>query len=109
MLYDKKWDKEVKVDEVGEVLLKAADYIEKYGWCQSVAFSPDGRACLLGGIYAGCGGFSRDKVLPDVPPNYDNAVSRVAKFAPDLGYWNDQPCRTKDEVVAVLRKAAYAE
>lgn len=109
MLYDKKWDKEVKVDEVGEVLLKAADYIEKYGWCQEAAFSPDGRACLLGGIYAACGGLRRDAGLYDTPPNYDKAVSRIAKFAPNLGVWNDHPHRTKDEVVAVLRKAAYAE
>jgi hypothetical protein len=109
MLYDKKWDKEVKVDKVGQVLLKAADYIEKHGWCQKEAFSPDGRACMLGGIYAACGGEFREAGLIDTPPNYDKAVERIVKFAPELGGWNDQPHRTKNEVVAVLRKAAYAE
>lgn len=109
MLYDKKWDKEVKiVDEIGQKLLEAADYIERNGWCQHAAFH-EGRACMLGGIYAACGGEDRGEGFDTCPFNYDKAVSRIAKFAPGLGVWNDHPHRTKDEVVAVLRKAAYAE
>ena len=83
---------------VAEVLNAAADLIEKRGWCQHLAFDPDGRHCALGAIWAQrCPGpLEREAV----------AAVRRATGSPFVGEWNDAPQRTKEEVVEALRKAA---
>ncbi len=107
MLYDTKWDKEVLLDEVGEILLKAADYIDKHGWCQRRAFIGK-KACLLGAVAAVIdGGIGTATITPTAA--YEKAYCRLAKLVSGMGNWNDAPGRTKDEVVAVLRTAAYLE
>lgn len=116
MLYDKKWDKEVKVvDEVGRVLLEAADYIDKHWWAQWFR-TLDGRVCAMGAIASveGCTGYSASSA--GNLPNYDNAANRIlmalgrplSAVAPNVvGYWNDERGRTAEEVTALLRYAAY--
>ena len=97
MLYDKKWDKEVKVvDEVGQALLKAADFIEEYGWCQGRVEESDGRVCMLGAISYVTDG------------HWNSPYKKIASLLGVPGsVWNDRPERTAEEVTAFLRHAAY--
>lgn len=104
MLYDTKWDKEVKVvDEVGQILLKMADYIEKHGWCQGRLENPCGAVCARGALF---------KVTTN--PVYQNVEARLSKCVGgerdpvnNVVNWNNAPERTKEEVVAMMRHAAY--
>lgn len=103
-----------------EILLAAAEYIEKHGWQQyqyggryrhgyfldgqyrheHFAATGDGPACLAGAIGSVTG----------KPPNLDGDVLRAVdtviggRFI--VSHWNDAPGRTKEEVIAALRAAA---
>jgi hypothetical protein len=105
MLYDTKWDRPV-VDAVGQDLLNAAEYIERHGWCQSRAFDGD-RACMVGAIYAATGGIGRGARLEGPNMRFLCSLMRVALVAPNQAAWNDDPVRTKQEVIDALRQAAY--
>jgi hypothetical protein len=96
MLHDPNWDKKPEVlDQVSLNLLAAAEYIEKHGWCQKRASNSLGQVCLFGALNRVTNNLSNSeydrvyKVLNDQPIN-----------------WNDEPGRTKEEVVNALRKAA---
>src|SRR6266853_4902504 len=54
MLQVPSWDKkvEVELDEVSQHILRAGDYIDQHGWCQSMLDAPDGSVCLMGALYA---------------------------------------------------------
>jgi hypothetical protein len=99
MLYDKKWDQKLpQVDEVGRQLINAADYIEKHGWCQNTYWDEQGRVCALGAIRR-ANALTRDA---------NDAAFKMLRFLDGSVHgWNDAPGRTKEEVVAVLRKVAY--
>lgn len=96
MLYDKRWE----LDQAGHYLLAIADYIEEHGWCQGVGRNVEGRVCLS---YA----------LHSVSPNWheNNEMYRrlhLATGAEDtLFRWNDEPGRTREEVVSACRRAAW--
>ncbi len=102
MLYDKKWDQEVKVvDEVGQVMLKAADYLEEHGHCKHVLFNDKGAVCIRG-AFMKVGSFAQ----------LNEAELRLKEFGIPwnelIGVvdWNNAPERTGEEVIAVLRAAA---
>jgi hypothetical protein len=100
MLANEKWDqKPLILDEIGTALIKAADYIEKYGWCQH-SHSKAGTVCLWGAICEANGGDGRlcDDAYDKVETFLQNPIGAIN--------WNDAPGRTKDEVIALLRKAA---
>lgn len=88
------------VDEVGQVLLDAADYIEKHGWCQGNYCDPLGRVCALGALnIVSCG----------IPNHTEGiAINAAIRLMWNLRItqWNDHPERTKEEVIAALRKVA---
>jgi hypothetical protein len=101
MLYDERWDRKPAVDECGQMLLRAADYIEEHGWCQSRVMDKEGRVCLLGAIlYVGGTGL-------DFMPRVEKAAGIGQGGL--IACWNNAPGRTKQEVVDVLRRAAYTE
>lgn len=99
---------------VGQVLTRAADLIEEYGWCQGVFAMADGVECGV------------------VDPRVDSfcVLGAVRRAASDLGFefnhrfnstdllwdyadgacpaWNDRPQTTKADVVLALRNAAKA-
>ncbi len=105
MLYDKKWDKEIKVvDEVGQCLLRAADYMEKHGHCKGVSRDKSGRVCLMGSLLHSAGlEFWMWRKAVGLP-----ACRRLKKIlGMELAKWNDMPERTAEEVTAMLRYAAY--
>lgn len=92
-----------------EVLNKAADLIEKYGWIQGSLGWRHAGFCALGGIY------QATSDLGPIPCLVSNALVSGTKAQlretiglSDIAEWNDDPLRTKEEVVAKLREAANA-
>ena len=80
-----------------EVLKEAAQIIEEHGWVQGKPGRPGEGYCMVGAIQE-VSGFT---------PCLITAVGLVRSITQeDLAYWNDQPGRTKEEVLHVLRKAA---
>lgn len=92
------------VRSVSELLLAAADLIEKRGWCQNDYRSEDGRLCLLGAM----------KTVEDVNMYattwaVNEAVDRLYREIGERAWvWQDQKGRTQAEVVAKLRAVALA-
>lgn len=96
------------------VLNEAADLIEKRGHIKGTFFKTGGGFCAMGAIRHAAG-------MPSSPGWHERvaAARRAAAsilFLPTdhlfdygLSNWNDKPYRTKEEVVAVLRKAAAKE
>jgi hypothetical protein len=95
---------EVKVVTRRDVLLRAADLLEEFGWCQGEFGSKeDGSFCLYGAV---------DTAHSDLTGKPGWAPREFGIFLHKrLGgcaSWNDDPGRTKAEVVARLREAAEA-
>jgi len=106
MLNDPSWDKKIVVDEVGQLMLKTADYFETFEWCQEVLVS-DGAVCLLGGlIKVGNGDFKNDS-LANQPEIVQIAYKRINEYLNEEPVdWNDDQERQKSEVISMLRKVA---
>jgi hypothetical protein len=86
--------------------LKAADLIERQGWCQDRTHNASGEHCLLGAVW-----FSHYGKEPPggIVRELDwHEVFEILKphTAPSIAGWNDAPERTKAEVIAALRAAA---
>lgn len=90
-----------------EVFRRAADYLEKHGWLQDDFGEIGGPCCVVGAMQAVKGH------APGAPHRGDerwgvkrevDVLSRYLDTNPEP--WNDRNGRTKDEVVAALRKAA---
>ncbi len=98
MLYDPKWKEAKVLDEVGEGLLKAAKYIEDHGWCQNTVEDEKGQVCIIGALdYAGLRRLG-----------WVTASGRVTKaVGSNFINWNNHPKRTKQEVINILKQAAY--
>lgn len=105
---------------VGDVLERAADLLEEFGWCQGSGGMPweewqkgqrvSGPYCLLGAI----GTALQDMHGHDYWTVQSPGKSRYGAAADLLGcrdpkrvwMWNDYPTRTAAEVVSYLRHAA---
>jgi len=107
MYVEEKKPGEANIDEAGKILLEAADYIERLGWCQGVHENGQGEVCAMGAIchcYRG-GDLTRRRQNGDLV-----AIHRLQNYVGPsyVGDWNDASGRTKDQVVAALRAAARA-
>lgn len=122
MLFDPKWAPiEVTTEPWRDLLLKAADIIEEKGWIKG-SYHHSGGACAVGAIAlaanldwvylaeersAGFQGPATEAVthlLAQVnkrPGLFNRKYDNVQR-------WNDDTGRTKEEVVAAMRKAANA-
>jgi len=95
-----------QLDTVSLLLLKAAEEIERRGWCQE-ASTHNGAVCMEGAMLCADG---------KKPTEFFGGTSyiafyRVCDAIKPEGFaapheWNDQPGRTKEEVVAKLRAVA---
>lgn len=88
---------EAKEEAWQKALLDAANHIEAHGWCQRQSSRNDGATCMIGAIA---------KVCVYSKP-YTRAIGQLHRLVgkwPEK--WNDQPERTKEEVIAMLHKAA---
>ncbi len=83
-----------------DVLNKAADLLERHGWCQGVSIDAAGRMCA---------GYALQQAEPDVHARYG---ARIALFeiigvdSVNILAWNDRPKRTAEQVIATFRAAA---
>jgi hypothetical protein len=100
------------IDEVGKILLDAADYIGLHGWCQGTVENAFRQVCAMGAINRAS--YLRCSVSCGATTT---AQRKLAKYlecfvssdnANDIADWNDAPGRTKEEVMAALRGAARA-
>jgi hypothetical protein len=100
---------------------RAAQIIEERGWCQGSFADEFGQVCLGGAILAA---FDLDPLKPDWTPAAREAIDAVGQeVLPDpdadlndtllddgyldvLGLWNDADGRSKDDVIALLRRAS---
>ncbi len=88
-----------------ECLRKAADLIERDGWCQGSYQNETGR-CLVGAL-----DWVANEVRDQWPrPNYEArwlVIDMLGVYGVGLEVgWNDTPGRTADEVTEILRAAA---
>lgn len=99
-------EREVEVPVVApvttrDVLHRAADLLEEFGWCQlDDGSKASGSMCLIGSVRAAAGdlGFNEALALRSV---------YASPAIPSLPmHWNDAPGRTREEVIARLREAA---
>ena len=91
-----------------ELLLRAADHIERYGWMQGELGPPGSRCCALGAIAAVQTTYwARSEAATTLEAwllrqrgsnSFDGGFS--------ITFWNDTLGRTAAEVVAALRAAA---
>lgn len=86
------------ISPVQQVLLDAAESIEKYGWCQGRGGVNGGPRCALGALVHAA---NNERSL------YAGALLGLTRIiGSGVVYWNDAPERTKAEVIAALRAAA---
>jgi hypothetical protein len=102
-----------ELDEPAKLLLKAANWMEKYGKCEGIRVDSKGRVCVLGAIDR-AGGFHP---YGDMDPLWKKAVERLASAIPpapnhahsptiNAAWWNNDPKRPGAEIVAKLRAVA---
>ncbi len=99
MLYDPKWE----TDGATQVLLGAADYIEKHGWCRGGMgdLAGEGPVCMLGAIIMAIrknGGFSYAEIIPRLKAYLNRR---------HISSWNDHVCDSATRAIATLRAAAF--
>jgi hypothetical protein len=94
-----------------EILHRAADLIEEFGWCQG-AYSqcehghpyceehPLGSHCAEGAIMQGLADLGSSALYAETVASLERRVGCA------LPRWNDQPGRTKAEVISFLRETA---
>jgi len=107
MLFDPKWNPiEIKIEPWQKVLLDAANLLESAGWCQNMMGDSFGRHCAIGAIHA---------VKCDDLHSMANAACALSKHIQtgfsrskyiDIPDWNDYRGRTKEQVIATMRKVA---
>lgn len=94
---------------VSEVLDRAADLLGEWGWCQGGARKGDS-FCALGAIWFAASG--APPVGVTLPYTGERSLYLAGRDAfgrvtgGNLGSWNDEPGRTKKQVVVKLREAA---
>lgn len=96
--------------ELADVYEKAAEYLEEYGWIQGEAGEPGSARCMVGAMSSALG-FSfflspLQRPVLDKARNFAEQVLEIWDSYATLAYWNDDPSRTKDEVINVLHGLA---
>lgn len=93
--------------ELADVYEKAAGYLEEYGWRQGEQGGWGASACLVGALVEATGHewpltaearITAEDVL-ELGPMVESELVPLAK-------WNDDPTRTKDEVINTLHALA---
>lgn len=91
-----------------EVLEQALGLLERDGWAQNTYGPLDpktrGPRCMIGAVIAGCRAVSG---WPNVEESID-ALGELSGVGEKVSLWNDTRGRTKDEVLAAVRKAIDA-
>jgi hypothetical protein len=91
-----------------QVLSAAADFLETRlgGWCQGCLMDCMGQVCMLGAITMAPQTWRIPMGLRDSQVR-SQAQQKMSKFLGMLAHrWNDEPGRTKEEVITALRACA---
>jgi hypothetical protein len=107
MFVEEKREGEVTVVEPWrQALFDAADFLASGEWCQGYSVDNWGRMCLLGAINTAPQTWRTPMGLRDSEVR-SHAQQKMSKFLCMLAHrWNDEPGRTKEEVIAALRACA---
>lgn len=105
MLYDPKWEVKTKAPTIEpwrQVLLDAADLLEREGHCKG-QFYAEGARCTIGAICK----VTTNAITKPLGSGVPEAIGRLCNVAgPYIPDWNDAPGRTAFEVIATLRAVA---
>jgi hypothetical protein len=101
MLYDRRKD----LPAGNLVLLEAADLLRERGWCQHF-LSDGGRFCAEGAIRKAAEGTLAKTSLKFIQARGLLKKHLGAKY---IAVWNDDPRRTKKQVIEALEAAAWSE
>jgi hypothetical protein len=110
MLFDPKWEEkiEVKLEPWQQILIDAADIIEKHGWIKDRYHTVHGY-CAVGAIMK-VGGYDvrrNQSIHGNLPPVVKDAMTQLQKnLGVSIPRWNDGIGRTKEQVVAKLKEVA---
>lgn len=102
----------IELDEVGQVLLKAAQLIERHGLAKETRLSTEGAFCLHGAIsMAACGDPDQDSIIDGLASMaFVEYLARndIYKSPTRNGaaFWNNAPERTASEVISALTSCA---
>lgn len=90
----------VEVPDPVSLLLRLAAVTVRRGWCQGTLHDSYGNHCLVDALYVNNDG--------DFDKMFYLAFTRLVKVlrTPFVASWNDQPGRTKEEVIVALECAA---
>ena len=96
--------KTIKLEPWRQLLLEAADILERRGWCQKHLIDVRGRMCTVGAMTS----------VWDIEADWDMSVvseaqDELTKVVGPLVEWNDTKGRTKEEVLKTLRYVARLE
>jgi hypothetical protein len=94
------------------VLLRAHEIIEESGWCQLTLQAEDGRVCLEGAVILASGVRLRRSPAGHITADSDDVHMSSAlnafrmlkqRLRTEAWEWNDEPGRTKHEVLKLIR------
>lgn len=98
-----------QLDPVALALLGAADDLRQNGWLQGVWSTSCGKRCVVSAIYSHSGDHYRaakEKIADHLNLNYDH--EEINSVGGALIDWNNDPARTKEQVIRALEQAAFA-
>lgn len=109
-----------RVKRARRVAKRAKAILEDKGWVQATGEGPNGERCLTAALEAARAVKSKSGLLPLSHPKMFGAVlgileearpkvtrkARPFSYSTSLIEWNDRPNRTKEQVLALLEKAA---
>ncbi len=98
MLFNPKWNRlrTAPIDSIGNQLLDGAAYMREHGWCQSEPRAADGRVCMLGSL------------LNPPTRDFSGAIERLENYlGMSVATWNDNYCKTEQEAIEALERAAF--
>lgn len=100
-------------NEKGQLLLKAAAYMEEHGHCRGILWNDEGNVCLMGALLA-CS-VSKDLHRANDPMTHScldlvgNHLREVYSYDRDPITWNNLPDRKAEEVINALRATAETQ
>lgn len=107
MLYDPSKD----LNEADRLILKAADYMDEHGHVQGTLWDDDGRVCAQGAVLrvGKMEGYPQNNIFVCKALSKLNKQVRLKYGRAGIVTWNNEPGRTKEEVVDFFRQIAYVK
>jgi len=98
--------------DTSELACRTIEILEEHGWTKGQFVNPEGQYCLLGAIYTAAHEISESgaaevwlatPLINKLTDKINNKPFKFLKSKIAMTYWNDQPERTKEEVIELLR------